>query len=136
MKWGRLVDFRLNSTSGVATYLQLVHQVEQALRLGVLEVGDQLPTVREVVASLAINPNTVARAYRELEVAGLVEGRQGQGTFVVATLAGAGLAAHGRLRRELEDWIEGAFDQGLDRESVVALFDSTLYAVGHVEGAA
>jgi DNA-binding transcriptional regulator YhcF (GntR family) len=136
MKWGQLVDFRLNSTSGVATYLQLVHQVEQALRLGALEVGDQLPTVREVVGSLAINPNTVARAYRELEAAGLVEGRQGQGTFVVATLAGAGLSAHGRLRRELEGWIEGAFEVGLDRESVLALFDSTLDAVGRVEGAA
>ena len=131
-----MVDFRLSSTSGVATYLQLVQQVEQALRLGVLEVGDQLPTVREVVASLAINPNTVARAYRELEAAGLVEGRQGQGTFVVATLAGVGLSAHGRLRRELEGWIEGAFEVGLDRESVVALFDSTLDAVGTMEGAA
>ncbi len=131
-----MIEFRLSSTSGVATYLQLVQQVKQALRLGLLEVGDQLPTVREVVASLAINPNTVARAYRELELAGLLEGRQGQGTFVVGTLAGAGLSAHRRLQNELEGWIEAAFDAGLDRESVVALFDSTLRSVEAVEGAA
>jgi DNA-binding transcriptional regulator YhcF (GntR family) len=128
-----LIEFRLSSTSGVATYLQLVRQVEQALRLGLLEVGDQLPTVREVVASLAINPNTVSRAYRELELSGLVEGRQGQGTFVVGTLAGVGLSAHGRLQLELEVWIDAALAAGLDRESVVALFDSTLRIVGATE---
>ena len=131
-----MIEFRLSSTSGIATYLQLVQQVKQALRLGLLEVGDQLPTVREVVASLAINPNTVSRAYRELELSGLVEGRQGQGTFVVGTLAGVGLSAHGRLQRELEVWIEAALAAGLDRESVVALFDSTLRIVGAAEDAA
>ena len=121
-----MIEFRLNPASGVATYAQLVHQVKQALRLGLLEVGDQLPTVREVVASLAINPNTVARAYRELELAGLVEGRQGQGTFVVATLADASLAAHTGLRRKLETWVDAAFEAGLDEESIVALFETTL----------
>ncbi len=131
-----MIEFRLSSTSGVATYLQLVRQVEQSLRLGLLEVGDQLPTVREVVASLAINPNTVSRAYRELELSGLVEGRQGQGTFVVGTLAGTGLRAHGQLQLELEVWIETARAAGLDRESVVALFDSTLRSVGAEEEAA
>ncbi len=121
-----MIEFRLNAASGVATYAQLVQQVKQALRLGLLEVGDQLPTVREVVSSLAINPNTVARAYRELELAGLVEGRQGQGTFVVATLADASLAAHEGLRRKLETWVKAAFEAGLDEESVVALFETTL----------
>ena len=99
-------------------------------------MGDQLPTVREVVASLAINPNTVARAYRELEAEGLVEGRQGQGTFVVSTLAGSGLEAHAALRRELEAWIKAAVDAGLDQESMVALFDSTLRGAARLEGAA
>jgi Bacterial regulatory proteins, gntR family len=72
--------------SGVPTYLQLAHQVEHALRLGYLKPGDQLPRVRDVVASLAINPNTVLKAYRELETKGPTLGRPGQGTFIEATL--------------------------------------------------
>src|SRR5881409_3909780 len=80
------IDFRLDPASGVPTYLQLVQQVEQAVRLGYLRQGDQLPKVREVVASLAINPNTVLKAYRELEHKGLANGRPGQGTFIQATL--------------------------------------------------
>ena len=80
------IEFRLDPASGVPTYLQLVHQVEHALRLGYLKPGDQLPKVRDVVASLAINPNTVSKAYRELETKDLIEGRPGQGTFILATL--------------------------------------------------
>src|SRR5215510_11833413 len=76
------IAFRLDPGSGVPTYLQLVQQVEHALRLGYLGPGDQLPTVKEVVSSLAINPNTVLKAYRELEHRGLAAGRPGQGTFV------------------------------------------------------
>src|ERR1700682_2825079 len=85
------IEFRLEPTSGVPTYLQLVHQVEHALRLGYLKPGDQLPKVRDVVASLAINPNTVSKAYRELETKGLIVGRPGQGTFILATLNPVGL---------------------------------------------
>ncbi len=77
-----MIEFRLNERSGVPTYLQLVQQVRQAVRLGMLQPGDQLPTVKEVVGMLAINPNTVLKAYRELDHEGLVEGRRGQGTFV------------------------------------------------------
>ena len=80
------IEFSLDPASGVPTYLQLVHQVEHALRLGSLELGDQLPRVKDVVASLAINPNTVAKAYRELETKGLTVGRPGQGTFIQSTL--------------------------------------------------
>src|SRR5580693_4583457 len=80
------IEFRLDAASGVPTYLQLVHQVEHALRLGYLKPGDQLPKVRDVVASLAINPNTVSKAYRELETKGLTTGRPGQGTFIQATV--------------------------------------------------
>src|ERR1039458_1457689 len=79
--------FRLDPRSGVPTYLQLVHQVEQALRLGYLVQGDQLPRVKDVVGSLAINPNTVLKAYRELEHRGIAAGRPGQGTFVEAAPA-------------------------------------------------
>ena len=90
------IEFRLDPTSGVPTYLQLVQQVEQALRLGYLKPGDQLPRVREVVASLAINPNTVLKAYRELETKGLATGRPGQGTFIQATLTQIALAGTDR----------------------------------------
>src|SRR5580658_5540604 len=84
---GSPIEFRLDTTSGVPTYLQLVQQVEHALRLGYLNPGDQLPKVRDAVASLAINPNTVLKAYRDLEMNGLAAGRPGQGTFVQATLS-------------------------------------------------
>ena len=77
-----MIEFHLEVRSGVPTYLQLVQQVRQAIRLGILQPGDQLPTVKEVVRSLTINPNTVLRAYRELDLEGLVEGRRGVGTFV------------------------------------------------------
>src|SRR6266498_4257167 len=100
-----MIEFHLDARSGVAPYLQLVRQVRQALRLGVLREGDQLPTVREVVAQTAINPNTVLKAYRQLEHEGLAAARPGVGTFVTATLADASLAAHGPLRQELRRWL-------------------------------
>ena len=67
-----MIEFRLETRSGIAPYLQIVQQVKHALRLGMLRSGDQLPTVKEVVGSVAINPNTVLKAYRELEHEGLV----------------------------------------------------------------
>src|SRR3954463_14902077 len=96
-----MIEFHLDSRSGVSPYLQIVQQVRHALRLGMLEPGDQLPTVKDAVGQLAINPNTVLKAYRELEHAGLVSARPGIGTFVTATLSDASLAAHGPLRRDL-----------------------------------
>ena len=98
---GSPIEFRLDAGSGVPTYLQLVQQVEHALRLGYLNPGDQLPKVRDVVASLAINPNTVLKAYRELEPTRLAAGRPGQGTFVEATLSHDALLAQATLRRSL-----------------------------------
>ena len=121
-----VIEFHLDPRSGVATYLQIVQQVKEALRLGTLDVGDQLPTVREVVADLAINPNTVAKAYRELEREGLVVARQGRGTFVASTLAPASLRHHEQLRAELESWLRSALAAGLDEESVRALISATL----------
>jgi GntR family transcriptional regulator len=119
-----MIEFHLDARSGVAPYLQLVRQVRQALRLGVLREGDQLPTVREVVAQTAINPNTVLKAYRQLENEGLVGVRQGVGTFVTRTLAGASLAAHGPLRNDLRRWLAKARLAGLDDESIEALFQA------------
>jgi GntR family transcriptional regulator len=120
-----MIEFHLDTHSGVAPYLQIVQQVKQALRLGLLAVGDQLPTVREAVAQLAVNPNTVLKAYRELEHEGLVASRPGQGTFVQRTLAGTGLASHAALRRSLARWLHSARTAGLEEESIMALFLST-----------
>jgi GntR family transcriptional regulator len=123
---GSPVEFRLAPGSGVPTYLQLVHQVEHALRLGYLKPGDQLPKVRDVVAALAINPNTVLKAYRELEVKGLAAGRPGQGTFVQATLSQVALPELTTLGRSLSRWLAAADEAGLDEDGIVALFTSAL----------
>jgi GntR family transcriptional regulator len=120
------VEFRLDPASGVPTYLQLVHQVEHALRLGYLEPGDQLPKVRDVVASLAINPNTVLKAYKELETKGLTAGRPGQGTFIRATLSQVPLPDLTALRRSLSGWLTAADGAGLDQDGIVALFSSAM----------
>jgi GntR family transcriptional regulator len=121
-----VIEFRIDQSSGVAPYRQLVDQVRQALRLGLLEPGDQLPTVKAVVEQVAINPNTVLKAYRELEHEDLVAGRPGVGTFVTRSLADRSVAAHGRLRGDLARWLDDARDAGLDDESIQALFDRTL----------
>ena len=119
-----MIEFTLDGRSGVSPYLQVVQQVRQALRLGLLREGDQLPTVKDVVASLAINPNTVLKAYRELERDGLVSARPGVGTFVTRSLANESLAAHEPLRRDLERWLSRARAAGVDDESIEALFRS------------
>jgi GntR family transcriptional regulator len=93
------IEFFLDTRSGVSPYLQLVQQVRQALQLGVLREGDRLPTVKDVVARLAINPNTVFKAYRELENQGLASAKPGVGTFITRTLADDALAAHKPLRQ-------------------------------------
>jgi GntR family transcriptional regulator len=120
-----MIEFHLDTRSGVTPYLQIVQQVKQAMRLGRLEVGDQLPTVREVIAQITINPNTVFKAYRELEREGLVTSRQGQGTFVQRTLASTSLASQANLRQSLLQWLQSAYEAGLDGESVLALMLST-----------
>jgi len=120
-----MIEFHLDGRSGVSPYQQLVQQVRRALRLGLLSEGDQLPTVKDVVGQLAINPNTVSKAYRELELEGLVAARPGVGTFVTRTLTDNTLAAHGPLRADLERWLAKARRAGLDEDSIEALFDST-----------
>jgi GntR family transcriptional regulator len=121
-----VIEFQLDAGSGVATYLQLAQQVRHALRLGLLRPGDQLPTAREVVAKLAINPNTVLKAYRELEREGLVGARPGQGTFVLRTLAGGDLAARVRLRRELDRWLAATAGAGLGKDDVDAIYQAAV----------
>jgi GntR family transcriptional regulator len=120
------MEFHLDGRSGVAPYMQLIQQVRQALRLGLLVEGDRLPTVKDVVAKVAIYPNTVSKAYRELEYQGLVSARPGVGTFVTRTLADQSLAAHESLRKELSAWLDKARAAGLDDESIEALIASTV----------
>ncbi|GAA4602364.1 GntR family transcriptional regulator [Actinoplanes octamycinicus] len=118
-----MIEFHLDTRSGVAPYMQLIQQVRHALRLGVLKEGDKLPTVKEVVGRIAINPNTVSKAYRELEYAGLVAARPGVGTFVTKTLGSLG--EHEPLRQGLQRWLAEAREASLDNESIEALFLST-----------
>jgi GntR family transcriptional regulator len=121
-----VIEFHLDSRSGVPTYLQLVQQVRQAVRLGILRPGDQLPTVKEVVSSLAINPNTVLKAYRELDHAGLTEGRRGQGTFVASTAPAVPPDGIGPVRAALQRWLTQARAAGLDDEAIDALVAETV----------
>ena len=121
-----VIEFHLDTRSGLPPYRQIVDQVRRALRLGLLEEGDQLPTVKDVVGQLAINPNTVLKAYRELEREGLVEGRAGVGTFVLKRPDGPPPPLLGQLRRSLDKWLRSAFDAGLDHESIASLFESGL----------
>jgi len=123
-----VIEFHLDARSGVAPYMQLIRQVRHALRLGVLHEGDKLPTVKEVVARVAINPNTVSKAYRELEYEGLVTARPGLGTFVTGTLGSESLSKHEPLRQDLARWLTEAREAGLDEESIEALFLSTFRA--------
>jgi GntR family transcriptional regulator len=133
MNRGSMIEFHLDARSGVSPYLQIVHQVRHALRLGLLSEGDQLPTVKDVVARLAINPNTVLKAYKELEHSGIVAARPGIGTFVTTTMSDASLAAHGPLRQELRRWFAKARRAGLDDESIEALYKECLRSASEEE---
>jgi GntR family transcriptional regulator len=121
-----LIAFHLDRRSGVPTYLQLAQQVRQAVRLGILQPGDQLPTVKDVVGSLAINPNTVLKAYRELDHEGLVEGRRGVGTFVASAPPTPPPEGVKELRTSLVRWVGRARTAGLDDDAISALFTDTV----------
>lgn len=117
-----MIEFHLDTRSGIAPYLQLIQQVRQALRLGLIREGDQLPTVKDVSGRLAINPNTVLKAYRELEYEGLAAARPGVGTFVTKTLSEESISAHNELSEELSQWLDKALRAGLDNETIEAIF--------------
>lgn len=119
-----MFDFHLDTHSGVPVYVQLVHQVKQALRLGELKAGDQLPTVKEVVEKFLLSPNTVLKAYRELEQEGLIRSRAGVGTFVLKSLADPLLTSQVALRRRLVRWMQDAQKAGLQEEDIDALVGS------------
>ncbi|MFE2964489.1 GntR family transcriptional regulator [Streptomyces sp. NPDC059340] len=125
---GVVIEYRIDRGSGVPAYVQIVEQTERALRMGTLRVGDKLPTAREVVAATAINPNTVLRAYRDMEQAGLVELRRGLGTFVTRSLARPGAEDDSPLRADLTAWTARARAAGLERADILALVTATLDA--------
>jgi GntR family transcriptional regulator len=127
-----VIEFRVDRADGLPAYLQLERQVREALRLGWLHPGDRLPTVREVVASAGVNANTVLKAYRELEVAGLVEARQGSGTFVTGSLGSADPAAMAELWVGLARWVHTAKEAGLDNEDIRAVLGAVLAERGNV----
>lgn len=115
-----MIEFRLDRQSGVPAYRQIIDQVRHAVHLGILRPGDQLPTVREVVKQITINPNTVHRAYLELELQGLTEGRTGSGTFIRDVVSPIP-DAQPKLLRQLERWIANAQHEGLTKGAVEAL---------------
>jgi GntR family transcriptional regulator len=117
-----MIEFQLDGGSGVATYLQLVQQVHQALQLGLLAPGDQLPTAQQVVAKLAINPNTVLKAYRDLEREGLVRARPGQGTFVVDSLPRTDHETQARFLTLMMSWLRSARSAGLGPDDIEAIY--------------
>jgi GntR family transcriptional regulator len=119
-----MIIFRLSSRSGVPPYLQIVQQVKHAISLGLLHENDKLPTVKEVVGMIAINPNTVVKAYKELEGEGLVLGRAGLGTFVIASATSPPPEVRQMLGEKLAEWIDEAKQAGLDEESIEALYAS------------
>jgi GntR family transcriptional regulator len=122
-----MITFHLNKHSGVPPYLQIVQQVKHALRMGILQEGDRLPTVKEVVRMVVINPNTVFKAYRELESEGLIEGRTGSGTFARARPPGPPPSVQAELAAEAAMWIQKARAAGLDEELIEALLRSALH---------
>jgi len=120
-----VIEFRIER-GGMAAYLQIVQQVKQALRLGWLEPGDKLPTVHEVAAGAAVNPNTVLKAYRELEREGLAAGRPGQGTFIQKSLTQLTPGSFSSLTVSLTEWVAAARAAGLDDDGIVDLVSATL----------
>jgi GntR family transcriptional regulator len=121
-----VLDFRVDTNSGIAPYAQLVQQVKQALRLGWLQPGDKLPTAHDLAAQVAINPNTVQKAYKQLEHEGLVAGRPGQGTFVRRSLSQSSPGSVSALGRRLSRWIIAARAAGLDDEGIMDLVRATM----------
>jgi GntR family transcriptional regulator len=121
-----MIEFDLDERSGVATYLQLVQQVRDALRLGLLEPGEQLPTAQQVVAKLAINPNTVLKAYRDLEREGLVRARPGRGTFVTGSLPGTDRAVQARFLDAVTQLLRSARSAGLGSDDIEAIYRTAL----------
>ena len=120
--------FRLNPSSGVPVYLQLMEQVKHALDTGALRPGDQLPTIRRLAEDLVVNPNTVVRAYRDLEHEGLVELKQGSGAFVRGSTTRSARVTK-RAQGVMQSAVERLVASGLSQEEIRRLFENELTSV-------
>src|SRR5207253_5962390 len=109
-----LMVLRLNPTSGIPLYLQLIEQVKHAIETGAIRAGEQLPSVRQMAEDLVINPNTVARAYRDLEYEGIIELKHGSGAFIRESMV-----ARARLMQKARTGVESEMDrlESFDRKS-------------------
>jgi len=121
-----VIEYRIDRRSGIAPYMQIVQQTRQAVRMGRLVVGDKLPTAREVVAATAINPNTVLKAYRELEHEGLIDSRAGVGAFVRRTLGRLESSLESPLAEDLRGWVRQAREGDLERPDIEALVKAVI----------
>ena len=121
--------FRLNPASGVPLYLQLMEQVRHGIETGALRAGDQLPTIRKLAEDLVMNPNTVVRAYRELEHEGIIELRHGSGAYVSENVGG-----RARVTRKAQGIVQSAIerlsDLGLTEDEMRRLFDNEIAQAG------
>jgi GntR family transcriptional regulator len=120
--------FRLNPSSGVPVYVQLIEQVKHGIDTGALRAGDQLPTIRRLAEDLVVNPNTVVRAYRDLEHEGLLELKQGSGAFVRGTAA-RGTRITKRAQGVMQTAIDRLVASGLTEEEIRRLFENELTTV-------
>ena len=121
-----MIILRINTHSGVPPYLQIAQQIKYDIRMGLLKEGDKLPSIKEAVTMTAVNPNTVFKAYRELESRGLVKGQPGIGIFVLKQAEAPPPGAQAKLAADLRHWILEARTLGLDDEATEALFQITL----------
>jgi GntR family transcriptional regulator len=120
------MDLRINFASGVPIYQQLMEQIKHAVETGAIRVGEQLPTIRKVAEELAMNPNTVARSYRELEREGVIEVRHGSGAYVVEAENASRAAAIGQAGEALRQGIEKGLELGLSAPELHRVFESEL----------
>jgi GntR family transcriptional regulator len=117
--------FRLNASSGVPLYLQLMEQIRHGIETGALKAGDQLPTIRKLAEDLVMNPNTVVRAYRELEHEGVIELRHGSGAFVSDSVTGR-TRITGKAQSVVQSAIERLLDLGLTADEIRRLFENLI----------
>jgi GntR family transcriptional regulator len=117
--------FRVNPSSGIPLYLQLMEQVKHAVETGALREGDRLPTIRKVAEDLVLNPNTVVRAYRELEHDGVVELKHGSGAFIKATAAGRGRLIH-EAQKVMHSAVKQLVSRGLSNDELRRVFENEL----------
>ena len=120
------MELRINFVSGVPVYQQLMEQIKHAVETGAIRAGEQLPTIRKVAEELAMNPNTVARSYRELESQGVIEVRHGSGAYIVESNSGSKAVAIAETGETLRHGIEQGISLGLSEPELRRVFENEL----------